>query len=254
MGEACVLIREGLGAQAYQSLCDDLMAGRYEPGQKLKLRELADRLGVSVTPVREALARLIADQAVVQIDHRSVRVSVMSLDRFNEVRELRLELEGRAAEQAAHRATLEDIEDLQAIHDRLIDARARDCYADILLANQQFHLCLCRSARMPVLLRLVENLWLQCGPLMNGMTRWPSAQPTQHPHVTVIKALRAGDGRLAREALQADIFMATEALRRYLTVHVDRPEWAKRSLGQSDGMAHEQKVRRKAPERRAEAA
>lgn len=232
-----MLIREGLGAQAYQSLCSDLMAGRYEPGQKLKLRELADRLGVSVTPVREALARLIADQAVVQVDHRSVRVAVMSLERFNEVRELRLELEGRAAEHAAGCATEEDIEELQAIHDRLVDARARELYADILLANQQFHLRLCRSARMPVLLRLVETLWLQCGPLMNGMTRWPIAKPKQHPHVTVIKALRTGDGRLAREALQADICMATEALRRYLTSHADRPEWAKRSLAPADAMA-----------------
>jgi DNA-binding GntR family transcriptional regulator len=232
-----VLIREGLGAQAYQRLCDDLMAGRYEPGQKLKLRELAARLGVSVTPVREALARLIADQAVVQVDHRSVRVSVMSLGRFNEVRELRLELEGRAAERAAHCASPADIEELQTIHERLLDARVRDCYAEILLANQQFHLCLCRSARMPVLLRLVENLWLQCGPLMNGMTQWPSSQPAQHPHVTVIKALRAGDGGIAREALQANIITATEALRRYLTAHADRPEWAKRSLGQGEGLA-----------------
>ena len=73
------------------------MAGRYEPGQKLKLRDLAERLGTSVTPVREALARLVSDQVLVQIDHRSVCVAVLDLDGFDEVRALRLELEGKGA-------------------------------------------------------------------------------------------------------------------------------------------------------------
>lgn len=224
-----MLIREGLGAQVYQHLCDDLMAGRYQPGQKLKLRDIAGQLGVSVTPVREALARLVADQAVVQIDHRSVHVPVMGQERFNEVRELRLELEGRGALRAAKRATEADADALQQVHDRLVDARARESYPDILLANQQFHLILCRAARMPVLLRLVETLWLQCGPLMNGMTRWPATTPEEHPHVTVIHALRARDASRARRAIEEDIFMATAALRRYLTSHANRPDWAKQS-------------------------
>ena len=63
-----MLVKEGLGAQAYQHLRHDLMIGRYEPGQKLKLRDLAETLGTSVTPVREALARLISDQVLVQIE------------------------------------------------------------------------------------------------------------------------------------------------------------------------------------------
>lgn len=228
-----MLVKEGLAAQAYQRLSHDLMAGRYEPGQKLKLRDIAAGLGISVTPVREALARLAADQAVVQVDHKSVCVAVMDLDRFAEVRELRLDLEGKAAERAASCATPDDIEELRTIHAALVQARVRDSYPDILLANQQFHLNLCKSARMPVLLRLVETLWLQCGPLMHGMTRWPVAMPQPHPHLAVIKALKTHDGRIAREAIQQDIMVATEALRRYLTGHTERPEWAKRSLGSS---------------------
>ncbi|MCW3474906.1 GntR family transcriptional regulator [Limobrevibacterium gyesilva] len=225
-----MLVTQNLGVQIYQQLRHDLMAGRYEPGQKLKLRDLAAELGVSVTPVREALARLVSDQALVQVDYRSVCVAVMDLARYAEVRELRLDLEGKAAAQAALCATEADIDTLRAIHKRLVAARAARSHAQILLENQRFHLTLCAAARMPVLLRLVEMLWLQCGPLMHGMTRWPVARLAQHPHVTIIKALQIRDGALAREAIQQDIMMATEALRLYLTSHAERPEWARRSL------------------------
>lgn len=229
-GNTALLVKEGLGAQVYQHLRHDLMVGRYEPGQKLKLRDLAETLGTSVTPVREALARLISDLVLVQIDYRSVCVAVMDLGRFDEVRELRLMLEGSGAERAAECAAPADIDDLKTIHTRLVDARRRDCYPDILLANQQFHLSLCRAARMPVLLGLVEALWVQCGPLMHGMTRWPAVRPKKHPHVAIIEALQVRDGTSARESLQHDIMMSTNALRRYLTSHAERPEWARRSL------------------------
>lgn len=225
-----MLVTKNLSAQTYEKLRHELMIGRYEPGQKLKLRDLAEELGVSVTPIRDALARLVSEQALIQIDRRSVCVAVMDLARFDEVCELRLDLEGRAAELAAGCVGPPDVARLEAIHERLLDARARDCHADILFENEQFHLVLCQLAGMPVLLRLVELLWLQCGPLMHGMTRWPASKPRQHPHVKVINALRAGDGAAARQAIRQDITMSTDALRRYLTSHTERPDWARRAL------------------------
>jgi hypothetical protein len=65
---------------------------------------------------------------------------------------------------------------------------------------------------------------------MHGMTRWPVAKSKPHPHVAVIKALRARDGRMAREAIRQDIMMSTDALRRYLTSHAEQPKWARQSL------------------------
>lgn len=225
-----MLVTKNLSMQIYDKLRHELIIGRYEPGQKLKLRDLAKELNVSVTPVRSALAHLVSEQALMQIDRRSVCVAMMDLARFDEVRELRLDLEGRAAALAARYVSPAAVARLAAIHERLRDARARDCHADILLENGQFHLTLCQLARMPVLLRLVELLWLQCGPLMHGMTRWPTSEPRQHPHVTVIKTLRAGDGAAARQAIRQDITMSMDALRRYLTSHTERPEWARRTL------------------------
>ena len=223
-----MLIKESFSVQIYLQLRAELMAGRYEPGQKLKLIELAGRLGVSVTPVREAIARLISDQVLVQHDHRSAAVAVMDMQDFDEVRELRLDLEGKTCERAATCATPDDIAALKAIHTRLVAAREQHSYADVLLENQRFHLTLCQAARMPVAFRIVEGLWVQCGPLMHGMKWQPGVRPKLHPHLAVIKALQAGDGTLARQALQQDIQMSTQTLRTYLTGHSDRPGWAKR--------------------------
>jgi hypothetical protein len=72
---------------------------------------------------------------------------------------------------------------------------------------------------------------------MHGMTRWPVAKPKLHPHLVVIKALQARDGAMARAAIQQDIEMSTEALRRYLTSHTEQPEWARQSLRPADPAA-----------------
>jgi len=63
------LARKSLNGQAYERLCRDLKAGRFGPGEKLKLRDLAQEMGISPTPVREALARLISEQALEQVGH-----------------------------------------------------------------------------------------------------------------------------------------------------------------------------------------
>ncbi len=192
------------------------MVGSYEPGQKLKLRDIARRFEVSVTPVREALGRLVSEQALVQLDHRSVSVPLMDLARFDEVRDLRLQIEGMAAERAAQAAGKAEIDALEAIQARLMQGRSRGCATTILRENGLFHLALCQAAQAEVHLQLVETLWLQCGPLMHGMTRWPVARPEQHPHMDVIAALRHQDGRRARAAIEQDILMSMAALRAYL--------------------------------------
>lgn len=113
------LARKSLNVQAYERLCRDLKAGRFGPGEKLKLRDLAQEMGISPTPVREALARLISEQAVEQVGHHSVRVPVMDEERFNGVLELRMLLEGHAAARAAVHATAADVARLEAIHERM---------------------------------------------------------------------------------------------------------------------------------------
>lgn len=208
---------ESIAVQVHARLRLALMRSRYRPGEKLVLRALAEELGVSATPIRAALARLVSEGALEQHDRRSVRVPTLSDARFREVVELRMDLEGKAASRAAERAQPSDIAALEAIHARMTAARFDGRMGAMMLENERFHMALCALAAMPVLLRLVEGLWLQCGPLNAGLkTIRFLHQPEEHPHHDVIRALRQGDGALARLAIQRDISVYADALLRRL--------------------------------------
>ncbi|MBS0428860.1 MAG: GntR family transcriptional regulator [Proteobacteria bacterium] len=223
------LTRDSLNGQAYARLCRDLKAGRFAPGEKLKLRDLAAEMGISPTPVREALARLISEQALEQVGHHSVRVPVMDEERFAEVRGLRLMLEGRAAQRAAGHATPADVRRLEALHDEMAAQREAGDSAAELLAAERFHMEVYALARMPVLQRMVEGLWLQCGPLMRALQTHALAQPRrQHPHHLVLRGLRKGDGDVARKGIEDEIERTAAPILAYLRERAGQPALAAR--------------------------
>ena len=218
------LARDSLNGQAYARLCRDLKAGRFAPGEKLKLRDLAHEMGISPTPVREALARLISEQALEQVGHHSVRVPVMDEERFGEVRELRLVLEGQAAARAALRATPEDVTRLESIHERMAALREAGDDAGARFESERFHMGVYQLARMPVLLRMVEGLWLQCGPLMKALDGHPLSKPRkQHPHLVVLRGLRRGDPEIARQGILEELERTTQPILDYLREQAGRP-------------------------------
>ena len=87
----------------YHELRRMVMLGGFKPGQKIKIRTLAAALGTSLTPVREALRRLVAEGAFVGEPNRSVRMPPMTVERVKELKEIRVVVEGFAARQAAQR-------------------------------------------------------------------------------------------------------------------------------------------------------
>ncbi|WP_421989103.1 GntR family transcriptional regulator [Roseococcus sp.] len=208
---------ESVAAQVHHRLRLALMRSRFHPGEKLKLRVLAEEMGVSSMPVRAALTRLISEGALEQLDRRSVRVPILSDARLREVAELRMDLEGKAATRAAERATPEQVDALAAIHAGMRDDRVCGRMEEMMVANERFHRALSSMAEMPVLSRIIEGLWLQCGPLNAGIKEIRFLHhPDEHPHHDVIRALRARDGALARLAIQRDISVYADALLRRL--------------------------------------
>lgn len=211
------LARESLSNQAYFRLRRDIMSGRFLPGEKLKLRDIAAELGVSPTPVREALARLVADMAVAQLDHRSVRIPHIDPERFSEICVLRVDIEGRAAARAAEIATPQQIADLEAIHDRMIALKKARDFKESFAENQRFHAAFCAVADMPLHYRIAETLWLQIGPLMNGLLiHRPTTLPRRHPHHMLLDGLRKRDPDLARQGAEEDIRINAEPMLAYL--------------------------------------
>ena len=119
--------RDNLAGRVYAELRTALMEGRMVPGQRLKIREMAAAMGVSETPVREAVLQLVRERGLRMEAAKSITVAGLTLAQYMELRTIRLELEGLAAEAAAIRISREAIGDMAAAHEALIAAEAAGC-------------------------------------------------------------------------------------------------------------------------------
>ncbi len=200
-----------LGAQVLAELRSRLITGMLAPGDKLSLRTLALELGVSMQPVRDAVARLVAERALEVTPKRSVQVPFMSLPQFRELTTIRLGIEGFAAEQAALARGgrfAPQLRRFEAAFRRESERRVPDVDAAIV-ANANLHFALYRAAGMPALVAIIEGLWLRIGPVLNldlrdGENRLVSGVAARC-HAALLAAVLQGDARAARAALLEDI-------------------------------------------------
>jgi DNA-binding GntR family transcriptional regulator len=199
--------RETVQERVYATLRDKLMRGGFEPGQKLKIADLASALGTSAMPVRDAFNRLAAERAVESTPNRGVRVPALSKEALEDLREARFAVEGLAVERAALHMDGETITTLR----RLIEAQsvtdAKHVSESSAEQNRAFHFTIYRQSRSTVLLPIIESLWLQCGPYLRIASEMYDGREGRGIdfHVEIVDALARGDGRAARQALQSDI-------------------------------------------------
>jgi len=197
---------DSIAGKVYKRLRNALVQGQLAPGQRLVHRLLADELDVSPTPVREALLRLVSEGAL-ELDARGVAwVPRLAVDRYDEIIDLRVDLEGRAAARAAMLATPADIAGLAAIQARFLKGRAVMDRTVVLTENERFHFGVIGIAAMPVLQRVVESLWVQVGPTISLLFSAPRVlSPEGHAHDVLIAALKARDADAARAAIVRDL-------------------------------------------------
>ena len=189
---------------AYRNLCEAFNTGRFAPGDTLTLQELADQLGISMTPVREAVRRLVAEGALIDTPSRTLAVPTFDRQRMADLKSARLALETLMLERSMARATPEWIVALEATL-RAPDAAGRT--GPDLRQNHAFHFTLYRQAGSDVLLPMVQALWLQYGTYLHLIMKHPdAARIADHRyHHAIIDALRRGDRDGARAALALDI-------------------------------------------------
>ncbi|KFI29844.1 GntR family transcriptional regulator [Haematobacter missouriensis] len=202
---------ESLGGAVYAMLCDGLMKGQFQPGDRLRIRELAEQLGTSVTPVRDAILRLAHDDAVVFRSPRDIRIPAITAARYREIRDMRLRLEALAAEAAALAATPDDIRHLEKnLRDNESALLSHDRRAATTL-NQSFHFLLPQIAGMPVLQGVLRRLWLQMGPLIADSYDAGGRAMIDH-HYPVVDAIRRRDPAGAAVAIMSDITLGGAAI------------------------------------------
>lgn len=198
------LEHENLSSKIYATLCNALISGQFQPGDRLKVRDLAEQLGTSVTPVRDAILRLTHDKAVVFRSARDIRIPAMTEERYLEIRTIRLKLEALAAKGAAELATKRDIAGIEQLlrrNEATFEARDRLSSAEL---NQAFHFMLPKIAEMPVLDCIMRRLWLQMGPLI-AETYFENGRSVIDDHYLVLDALKRRDPHAAIAAIQDDI-------------------------------------------------
>lgn len=202
-----------LNDQAYAAIKQGLISGRFAPKQVLVLRNLAEAYGISTTPVREALQRLVGEGLLEMLPNRSIAVPDWDVAKFSELFRIRCELEGLAAELATPRITEAALSTLQALADAIDGALAEGRHKDYVALNQRFHFTIYRNAGSPRLLRIIENLWGEVGAYMNELFAYGGYGPVANKeHRAMLEGLAAGDARAVRDHLVADISVAAEAM------------------------------------------
>lgn len=197
---------EGLNTAIYAELRSRLVSGRMSPGQELSTRTLAAEMGVSQTPVRDALSRLAADGAVSIRSKRRVLVPRMTPERFNDLVRCRLLLEPEAASLALphlDKVQIERLKEIDGAIDKAIATRDGESY---LRHNHAFHFVLYRAQPGKTLTQVIETLWLQSGPFMRVVfDKLMINTQFNDQHRNALAAIAAGDAKKLRDAIASDI-------------------------------------------------
>lgn len=219
-----------LRERVYEELANALRAGRFAPATMVTIRGLAEMLGTSTMPVREAVSRLVTERALEMLPNRTLRVPTISPEMLDELIDTRATVEGRAAALAAQRMTPGEFSRIKAANEAYGHALDAGDIAAAVAANEQLHFAIYRAARAGLLLSIIETLWLQSGPyLASVMKKMHVAADSLHDrgvmhHFNILAALAKRDPEAASAAVQADILDAAEWYKHQLFVEGETAE------------------------------
>jgi DNA-binding GntR family transcriptional regulator len=206
-----------LNDRAYAALKQGLITGDFKPGQAMVIRTLAETFGISTTPIREALQRLIAERILEIQVNRTIAVPLLSLATFTELARIRCAVEGLAGELAAKSF---DEQDLAKLRERVagMDAAIQSNDGRQYLAlNEQFHFQIYEKANAPILLDMIKDLWGRIGPYMNYLMETDAYIPQSNDlHRQLLTALENRTENLVRLLIVEDISKAADVLSRRL--------------------------------------
>jgi len=197
--------------QVYLALSEALIQGEIPPLKSVSLRSLAQKLGVSAMPVREAVRRLIAEKALeLQPSNKRLRVPALSEDRLFQLSKARAWVEPELAATAAARLAPKDrirvVNQLEEDDRRLMQALKSGDVDGYMHANHDFHFTLYQAAGADLWLDMARTLWLQSGPFMRVVFgRLGTVNLPQDHHQLLIRALATSDFEGVRKAMHDDV-------------------------------------------------
>jgi DNA-binding GntR family transcriptional regulator len=190
--------------QVADFLREGIISGMFPRGSRLKQAEIAERLQLSITPVREALKLLEAEGYIDGNSYRGARVVPFDATASGEVLELRLMLESRLIRATAENITAQDIAELRALADEFERAFEAGDRASARGINYRFHRRLYGPADMPQTLHFVQILWARYPfDLINAIEG--RGKDAANEHEEILRALANGDASAATLAMRKHI-------------------------------------------------
>ena len=203
--------------RAYQALREMVLYGELAPGEPVTIQGLADRAGLGMTPVREAIRRLTSQGALVFKGNRRVEVPELTLSQYGELAFARRAVEPELARRAIE--NMEDFDiDLLAAEDAAVDAAIEN--GDVrgyLQHNHLFHARLYAHSGAEVLIAISEMLWLRSGPPLRVMLGRHGTANLPDMHREALAAMRARDAEAVAAAILGDIDQGIAQVNRSLS-------------------------------------
>lgn len=197
----------------HRQLRDLVLFGDLAPGQAVTIQGLSERLGAGVTPVREAIRRLIAEGALEFQGNRRVSVPLLTADNISELIYARQWLDPYLTLRATERASLEDLDGLARLDDELDRAILRGDLRAYLELNYRFHKRLYDVAEAPILADMADGLWLRFGPSLRVVCGRMGTQNLPDKHKDMLAAMHARDAEGAARAIREDVIQGMEQVR-----------------------------------------
>jgi DNA-binding GntR family transcriptional regulator len=197
----------------YDTLAEMIASGSLKPGQHLVESDLAEHLGVSRQPIREALQRLAVDGWVELRPAYGAYVHVPTTEEVAQLLGVRSVLESYSAREAAQHATRERIAHLRELYDAGVAALATDDEAALVAANADLHAYIVQISGNRVLVELISQVERRVRWYYTPIAR-PRGKEAWNEHDTLIKAIADGDAGLAEQLMRAHTERTTEFYRR----------------------------------------
>lgn len=189
----------------YMRLRNAIMVGAIPTGTSLTMRGLAELMGLSPTPIREALRRLSSESAIVSQDNRRMIIPEMTLGRFDDLVGTRILLERHAGLQALPYVSNMLIGQIRAIDADMDAAIPNMDYELLTRRNHDFHRTLYCANPNHSVMPLVESIWLQLGPFHREMIKDVSDYYIVDHHKAILDALETRDADALCDAIENDI-------------------------------------------------
>jgi DNA-binding GntR family transcriptional regulator len=201
-----------LEARVYREILQAILSGKLSPGTSVTITELAERLGVSLMPVRQALKSLEAKNLIRVLKNRRLVVRKLSVADLEELFAVRLQLEETAARAAVDGCSAETIAELERLLAEMSGCEDRELYLEL---NRAFHHTIYRCAGKPILMEIIEDLWHRVSPYMHLYLEIDVAGHDSS-HRGLLQGLKAGDPEAAAHWLRVDMQRAAQELSRRL--------------------------------------